>query len=64
MTDRDPDDPLALLNALEAALLAARLPPFPHCTTTTEMVPLGRNGWAVGVGDERGCPSTRTASSD
>jgi hypothetical protein len=54
--DRDPDDPLAHLNALETALLAARLPPCPHCTVKTEMLAMGRNGYAVGVAHEPGCP--------
>jgi hypothetical protein len=56
MSDHDPDDPMRYLNALEIALLAARLPQCPHCTVSTEMVPMGRSGWALGINHERGCP--------
>lgn len=52
----DPADPTGHLNALEAALLAVRLPRCPHCDDRREVLPMSGNGWGVETTHEPGCP--------
>jgi hypothetical protein len=50
------DDPMAFLNAIETIGLAATLPPCPHCTMTTKMLPMTGSGWGLDVIHEPECP--------
>jgi len=56
MSHHDSDDPMAFVNAIEAIGLAATLPPCPHCTMTTKMLPMSGTGWGLDVTHQSGCP--------
>jgi hypothetical protein len=51
-----PDDPIGQLNALEAALLAVRLPPCRWCADRRELLPMSGNGWGVEIFHAPSCP--------
>jgi hypothetical protein len=59
--DHDSDDPLAYLNAIEVAWLAADStnPMCRHCAATATVVPMSGAGWALDVTHEDDCPIVR-----
>lgn len=57
--EHDHNDPLAFLNAIEAAWLASdsTIPRCPHCQEERHMLPMSGNGWGVEIAHEPHCPS-------
>lgn len=56
----DGHDPQGYMNALEAAVLAARLTPCPHCMMHRMVVAMSGNGWGVATDTKSVVRTTRT----